>query len=66
MPKIDFEKFPKIIQMHSSAGCIPVNIENALKYYGERDYDELKLLYYCQTRNIPLGFKEFIFNFVFI
>ena len=41
MPKIDFEKYPKIIQMHSSAGCIPVNIENALKYYGEKNYDEL-------------------------
>jgi len=58
MPKIDFEKYLKIIQMHSSAGCIPVNIENALKYYGESNYDELKLLYFCQTRSIPLGFKE--------
>ncbi len=58
MPKIDFEKYLKIIQMHSSAGCIPVNIENALKYYGESNYDELKLLCFCQTRSIPLGFKE--------
>ncbi|GAI57141.1 unnamed protein product, partial [marine sediment metagenome] len=59
MSTIDLDKYPKIAQMHSSAGCIPVNIENALKYNGERDYDELKLLCFCQTRNIPLGFKEF-------
>ncbi|MHA1232035.1 MAG: C39 family peptidase [Candidatus Helarchaeota archaeon] len=59
MTKIDLIKYPKIIQMHSSAGCIPVNIENALKYYGESNYDELKLLCFCQTRNIPLGFREF-------
>ncbi len=59
MPKIDLDKYPKIAQMHASAGCIPVNIENALKYNGEKDYDELKLLFFCQTRNIPLGFKEF-------
>lgn len=58
MSKIDLNKYPKIAQMHASAGCIPVNIENALKYNDERDYDELKLLFFCQTRNIPLGFKE--------
>ena len=44
MSKIDLNKYPKIAQMHASAGCIPVNIENALKYNDERDYDELKIL----------------------
>lgn len=31
MSKIDLNKYPKIAQMHPSVGCIPVNIENALK-----------------------------------
>jgi len=59
MPTINLDNYPKIAQMHSIAGCIPVNIENALKYYGENNYCEIKLLFFCQSRGIPLGFREF-------
>jgi hypothetical protein len=46
MPKINLDKFPKIAQMNPRDGCIPVNIENVLKYYGESNYCEAKLLWF--------------------
>lgn len=56
MPTIDLDKYPKIKQTDPKRGCIPVNIENALKYYGEDNHDEASLLIFYD--NIPLGFKE--------
>lgn len=56
MPTIDLDKYPKIRQTDLKRGCIPVNIENALKYYGGEKHDEASLLKFYD--NIPLGFKE--------
>ncbi len=58
MPKIDLDKYPKIKQTNPQKGCIPVNIENALKYYGENGHDEASLLKYYEEVIKALGFKE--------
>ena len=62
MPTIDLDKYLKITQMHPG-GCIPVNIENALKYFNEFNYCEIKLLMFFESRGIPPGFKEFVPKF---
>ncbi len=57
MATIDLDKYPKIAQMDPE-GCIPINIENTLKYFDENNYDELKILVFFRKRGISLGFKE--------
>lgn len=52
MPKIDFVKYPKIRQTDPIYGCIPVNIENALKYFAENNYSEYSLLRFYAENDI--------------
>jgi len=58
MPKIDLEKYPKIGQTDPIYGCIPVNIENALKYFDEQNYNEEILLRFYRENHIPLSFDQ--------
>ncbi len=58
MPTIDLDKYPKIKQTDLKRGCIPVNNENVLKYYGEDNHDEASLLKFYDDNHTPLGFKE--------
>lgn len=58
MPTIELEKYPKIAQMDSRNGCIPVNIENTLKYYAENNYCEAKLLLFFISRSMPPNFDQ--------
>jgi len=58
MREIDLNRYPKIPQTDQRRGCIPVNIENALKYYGEYRYDESSLLNFYDEFIGDLGFKR--------
>ena len=58
MPTINLDKYPKIGQNNSLEGCIPVNIENVLKYYDELSFNEKNLLDFYKSQQIPLGFRE--------
>lgn len=58
MPKIDFVKYPKIRQTDPIYGCIPVNIENALKYFAENNYSEYSLLRFYVENDIKLSFDQ--------
>ena len=58
MSTIDLEKYPKIAQMDPRNGCIPVNIENALKYYRENNYCEAKLLFFFISREMLPNFDQ--------
>jgi len=58
MPTIDLEKYPQIAQMDPRNGCIPVNIENALKYYGENNYCEAKFLWFFLGWNMKPNFDK--------
>ncbi len=60
MPNIDLDKYPKIKQSDPKRGCIPVNIENSLKYYEEDKHNEQSLLKFYDENKIPLGFKEVV------
>lgn len=55
MPIIDIENFPKIVQVDAQNGCIPASIENVLKYYGENNYCELKILKFAQRTYLDEG-----------
>ena len=57
MPTIDLERYPRIRQIHP-IGCIPVNIENALKYFGEDNYDEYYFLAFFGSRRMPPNFDQ--------
>jgi hypothetical protein len=58
MHKIDMNKFPKIRQNDPDKGCIPVNIENILKYYGNNKFTEKKILeLYSEKKIKALGFQ---------
>ncbi len=58
MPIIDLEQYPYVGQTNPIYGCIPVNIENALKYFGEKNYNERSLLEFYAKNNIPLSFDQ--------
>ncbi|KKM99086.1 hypothetical protein LCGC14_1151460 [marine sediment metagenome] len=44
MNKTEMTKFPKIKQTNLNLGCIPANIENILKYYGNNSFTEAQIL----------------------
>ena len=58
MPTINFEQYPYIGQTNPRFGCIPVNIENVLKYFNENNYNERFLLEFYAKNNIPLSFDQ--------
>lgn len=69
--KIEMTKFPKIKQTNLNLGCIPVNIENILKYYGNNSFTEAQILklYFdgkiekLSFPHIARDFAKFIPNF---
>ena len=74
MYKIDLNSFPKIRQTDLIYGCIPVNIENILKYFGNNNFNEAKILKLFSNRqieslsfpHIARDFAPFIPNFKII
>ncbi len=59
MCKIDMNNFPKIRQTDLKYGCIPVNIENILRYFGNNSFTEVKILKLFFDRKIEsLSFPQ--------